>query len=95
MSAYSIILSIIRHIQAYSGIFGTLCNPLIFTNLPYSEPWHRTEGLFKTLLNADQAYLGILNHIQTYSEPCTTLHIQNPLKDLRWNFFAKIVKNFN
>ena len=25
---------------AYSGIFSTLCNPCIFTNLSYSKPWH-------------------------------------------------------
>ena len=29
---------IVRLIQAYSE--STLCNPHIFTNLPYSEPWH-------------------------------------------------------
>ena len=29
----------------------------------------------------------------TYLKPGT--FIQNPLKDLRWSFFAKIVKNYN
>ena len=29
----------LRHIQAYSEIFSNLCNPGIFTSLPYSEPW--------------------------------------------------------
>ena len=29
-----------RHIQAYSGILSTLCNPCIFTTLSYSDSWH-------------------------------------------------------
>ena len=32
--------ALLRKIQAYSGIFGTLCKPHIFTTLPYSDPWH-------------------------------------------------------
>ena len=32
--------TLLRHIQAYSGIFSTLCNPDIFTTLPYSTLWH-------------------------------------------------------
>ena len=41
--AYPIIFRVIeayshiRHIQAYSGIFSTMCNPRIFATLPYSE----------------------------------------------------------
>ena len=39
---------ITRSIQAYWGIFSTLCNPCTFTTIPYSEPWHiRTRGLLK------------------------------------------------
>ena len=30
----------LRHIQAFSGIFSTLCNPRLFTTLPYFETWH-------------------------------------------------------
>ena len=30
----------LKNIQAYSGIFNTLCNSFIFTTLPYSEPWN-------------------------------------------------------
>ena len=29
-----------RHIQVYSSIFSTLCNPCIFTNLKDYEHWH-------------------------------------------------------
>ena len=32
--------ALLMHIQAYSGIFGTLCNLRIFTTLPYSKSWH-------------------------------------------------------
>ena len=32
--------ALLRHIRAYSGIFITLCNPCVFTTLPYSEPRH-------------------------------------------------------
>ena len=53
--------TLLRHIQASSGIFSTLCNPRIFTNLPYLSPGiFKTGGFFKTLWNVDQ----------TYSEPC-------------------------
>ena len=31
--------TLLRHIQACSDKFTTLCNPRIFTNLSYSEPW--------------------------------------------------------
>ena len=29
-----------NHIKVYSSISGTLCQPCIFTTLPYSESWH-------------------------------------------------------
>ena len=31
---------IVNHIEGHWGLFSTLCNPRIFTTLPYSEPWH-------------------------------------------------------
>ena len=37
IQSYSMLL---RHNQAYLGIFSTLCNPSIFSILPYFEPWH-------------------------------------------------------
>ena len=47
IQSYSCIFKIIkaysrlpRCFKEYSGIFSTLCNPVIFTALPYSEPWH-------------------------------------------------------
>ena len=73
---------LLRHIQAYSGIFSTLCNPRLFTTYPYSEPWHiqnqRTRGLFKALWNFDQTYSepchrASFSHIVEYSEPYATL----------------------
>ena len=30
--------TLLRHIQAYSGIFSTICNPFMFTTLSYFEP---------------------------------------------------------
>ena len=80
MQAYSSIFSIftrietlLRHIQAFSCIFSTLCNPCIF----------RTGGIFK-LWNFDQTfsepchravYSGIT---KPYSEPCVTVAQKKP-----------------
>ena len=51
-------------IQAYSGIFKTLCNPGIFRTVAYSEPPHiqnvgilKLRGIFRTLSNIyDEAF---------------------------------------
>ena len=48
-------------IQAYSGIFKTLCNPGIFRTVVYPEPWHIQKQ--KYIQN-----LGIFA-ILVYSEP--------------------------
>ena len=40
ISIFTHVETLLIHIQAYSSIFSTLCNPRIFTVLPYSEPWH-------------------------------------------------------
>ena len=32
--------TLLRHIQAYSGIFNPLHNPRMFTTLAYFKPWH-------------------------------------------------------
>ena len=66
MPAYSAILSVIetyshilRHTQSYSGIFSTLCNPHIFTTLPYSKT------LTRHIQNsAIGHYSAIFRHIQ-------------------------------
>ena len=58
-------LGIFRHnqtypgiIQAYSGIFRTLCYPDIFKTVVYPEPWYiqnagifKIRGIFRTLSN--------------------------------------------
>ena len=68
--------ALLRHIHAYWDIIKAYSAPCVilaylFTTLPYS-------GLFKTLWNADQAYLEpchkeLFSHITAYSEPCATL----------------------
>ena len=55
-------------------------NPVIFAKIfKYSEPCHIYENLR-------------ISRTLTYLKPYT---IQNPLKDLRFEFFAKIVRNYN
>ena len=56
-------------VEAYSGIFRTLCNTHILRTLPYSELCHfqnlgifRTEGIFRILFI--WARSGIFTHIQ-------------------------------
>ena len=71
-------------IQAYSGIFKTLCNPGMFRTVvypepftysepeAYSEPWQiHNPGLFRTPIYSERW------HIQN------PRHIQNPVKHLR------------
>ena len=64
--------------QAYPGIFRTVCNPVIFRTQVYSEPeaysetWYvQSPSIFRTLV---------------YSKPW---HIQNPVKYLRWSVLRK------
>ena len=83
IKAYSLILrhyqGMLRNVQAYAGIFSTLCNTCIFTTFPYSEPCHiKIAGFLKTMWNVDQAYSepchgALFSHIQVYSEPCARL----------------------
>ena len=54
-------------VNAYSGIFRTLCNVRIVRTLPHSELWHiqnfsifRTWGIFRILFH--RAYSGIFNN---------------------------------
>ena len=86
---YSIKFSVIKAyshlLRHYWGIFSTLCNPRT-----YSLPCHimspgifRTEGLFETLWNIDQAYSepcyrALFTHIQAYSEPCVCRNLAYP-----------------
>ena len=51
-------------IQAYSGIFKTLCNPGIFRTVVYPEPWHiqnqkhmQNPGIFTTLVYSEPRYI--------------------------------------
>ena len=51
-------------IQAYSGIFKTLCNPGIFRNVIYPEPWHiqnhkhiQNLGIFRTMVYSEPPYI--------------------------------------
>ena len=73
---------LLRHIQAYAGIFSTLCN------LPYSQRCNilslrifRTESLFKTLWSIDQTYSEpyIEHYSGIFRTLCNTTHIQNPV----------------
>ena len=101
MLAYSIIFSIIkayshilRHIQAYSVIFSTLCNPHIFATLPLfwalaylafkTNLKAYSRGLFKTETLTKDIQKALFSHIQAFPEPWATLayaetwHTQNP-----------------
>ena len=82
MQEFSSILSI----KAYSQILkSTLCNPHIFTTLPYFQPWHienqryiqnpvkLSQGIFRTLPLLEQSIQALFNHIQTYAEPFVML----------------------
>ena len=51
-------------IQAYSGIFKTLCNPGIFRTVVYPEPWHiqnqkhiQNPGIFAALVYLELWYI--------------------------------------
>ena len=50
--------ALLRHFQAYSGIFSTLCIFDISKTLP-SPGIFRTRGMFKTMWNCDLANLGL------------------------------------
>ena len=73
--------TLLRCIQAYSGIFSTLCNPHItiayYLSMYYDPSIFRNGGVFNTLWNVDQAYSKpchrvLFSHIQACSEPCAT-----------------------
>ena len=81
-------------IQPYSRICRTFWNGCICRNLAYSESWNiqnsfitASPGIFRTLSS-----LRKFTNIQNSDNPW---HIQNPLKDSKWRFFGKIVKNYN
>ena len=51
-------------IQAYSGIFKTLCNPGVFRTVVFPEPWHiqnqkhiLNSGIFTTLVYSELPYI--------------------------------------
>ena len=77
--------TLLRHTQAYSGIFSTLCNPRIFTNLPYFEPivylepeafLKPCETLTRHIQNPTMGhYSAIFRHIQNLVQ---RLHTQKP-----------------
>ena len=64
-------------IQAYSGIFRTLCNLGIFRTLVYSKPWHiQNPGIFRT---------------RGYFESCQTSTMECFAKILNsYNYFENI-----
>ena len=76
-------LALLRHIQAYSGIFSTLCNRHILTTAPYSEPWHiykqshiyskPCETLTRLIQNPTIVRTVYSSIIQPYSEPCVSI----------------------
>ena len=75
ITAYS---DILRHNQAYSGIFRTLCNPDIFKTMVYLELQDiqnqkhiQNRGIFRTLAYSNPGIFGIL----VYSEP---YYVQKP-----------------
>ena len=95
--------------KRWPGIFRTSCKASIRRNLAYSKSWNiqnpsiiAFQIIFRTL-----SYLRKFSNIQnpviftkTYEYPRTLTYlkpytIQNPLKDLRFEFFAKIVRNYN
>ena len=74
---------LLRHIQVYPGIFRTLCNPHIFTILPYSKPCHIKNQ--RHIQNPVKRWPGIVHnpalfrHIQKLVLPS---HMQEP--DIFW-----------
>ena len=69
------ILTLLRHIQTYSSIFSTLCNPQIFTTFPYSDPCHiLTRHIQNPAIGHDSAFF---RHIQNLVQ---RLHGQKPGK---------------
>ena len=95
--------TLLRYIQACSGIFVTLCNPRIFTNLPYSEPWHIQKlaiGHYSSMFRHIQKLVQPL-HMQNpsilqilgYSEPLHNwilMHIQNPVIFMKINEYSEL-----
>ena len=76
--------TLLKHTQTYFGIFSTLYNPRIFTNLPYSEliAYLELEGslksceTFRHIQNpAIGHYTAIFMHIQNLVQ---CLHLQKP-----------------
>ena len=80
----------IWHIQAYSGIFGTVCYSNIFQTVVYPEPWHiqnqkhiHNPGVFTTLVYSERWHYQNLRHVH------------NPVTHLQWSsqiiiIFAKL-----
>ena len=70
------------HIQTYSGIFGTLYNPRMFTYLEPEAYLKPCETLTRHVQNP--SHRALFNHIQAHSKPYTTLaneetrHTRNP-----------------
>ena len=62
----------LRHIQAYCGIFRTLCNSC---SLAFSEPYHiQNPGIFWSW----DIFRTLSRHILGYSECCVTLTYGEP-----------------
>ena len=77
-------------IQAYPGIFKTLCNPGIFRTVLYSESWYvenqkhiQNPGIFTSLVYSEPRIFRTLAYSKSeaYSEPCQTCTM---------NYFGKL-----
>ena len=89
---YSDISTLLRHIHTRGIIFSTLCNPRIFTALPYTKPWHiynplkLWQGIFRNLTDSESCNIQNPSIIAswrvfifpTIGKPCVTLEVQYP-----------------
>ena len=85
-------------IQAYLGIFRTLCYPDIFKTVVCSKPWDVQEGkyiqnpgIFTTLVHSEPRYIQNASIFKSdaYSEPCQ--HIRWSVNYFQgYNYFHKL-----
>ena len=95
-------------IQAYSGIFRTLCYPDIFKTVVYPEPWHiqnqkhiQNPGIFTILVYSEPRCTGILRTLayskpEAYPEHCQTSAMKHFVKAVNgYNYFLKLFSQYN
>ena len=85
-------------IQAYSGVFRTLCNPGIFRTLTclepeaYLEPWyiHRTRCIFRTLALCIFLTRGIFGNLSNIYDGAFTKRVNGYNCFANYNYFCNI-----